>query len=215
MGVVYKAEDLTLKRCVALKVLPPHLEDTPEFQQRFVIEAQAAAALSHQNVCVVHEVGASNGQPYIAMEFVEGETLRDRVRRGPLDPGEAVGLVDQVAAGLAEAHGKGIVHRDVTSANIMVTPAGRAKVMDFGLAKLRGDEFLRALAIDPNDALSGGLHAHLLLILFLGPDEACIEVEGMEKESFAFARSRPPRTGPVTRATSCYRCRSHTGATAT
>ena len=123
MGIVYKAEDLTLKRCVALKFLPPHLEDAPELRERFVIEAQAAAALSHPNVCVIHEVGAGEGRPYIAMEFVDGETLRDRVRQGPLDPGEAVGLVDQVAAGLGEAHGRGIIHRDVKSANIMVTPA--------------------------------------------------------------------------------------------
>jgi serine/threonine protein kinase len=142
MGVVYKAEDLTLKRWVALKFLPPGLVDAPESQERFAIEARAAAALSHPNICIVHEVGKSDGQPYIAMEFVEGETLRDRVRRGPLAPGEAVGLVDQVAAGLGEAHGKGIIHRDVKSANIMVTPTGRVKVMDFGLAKLRSEASL-------------------------------------------------------------------------
>ncbi len=142
MGLVYKAEDLTLKRRVALKVLPPHLVDAPEFRERFTIEAQAAAALSHPNICVIHEVGTSDGRPYLAMEFVEGETLRDRVRRGPLEAGEAVGLVDQVAAGLEEAHGKGIIHRDIKSANVMVTPTGRAKVMDFGLAKLQGETSL-------------------------------------------------------------------------
>ena len=142
MGVVYKAEDIKLKRYVALKFLPPHLMDSPELKERFLIEAQAAAALNHPNICVIHEVGESEERPFIAMEYVDGETLRDRIRKGPLEPGEAVGLVDQVAAGLAEAHGKDIIHRDIKSANIMVTAKGRAKVMDFGLAKLRGGSSL-------------------------------------------------------------------------
>jgi TolB-like protein/predicted Ser/Thr protein kinase len=142
MGIVYKAEDVRLKRTVALKFLPPHLADSPELKERFFIEAQAAAALSHPNICVIHEIGESEGRPFIAMEYVEGETLRDRVRKAPVESREAVDLVDQVAAGLGEAHGKGIIHRDVKSANIMVTPRGRAKVMDFGLAKLLGGSSL-------------------------------------------------------------------------
>lgn len=142
MGVVYQAEDIRLKRTVALKFLPPQLADSAELRERFLIEAQAAAALSHPNICVIHEVGETEDRPYIAMEYVEGETLRDRIRKGPVKPQDALGIICQVAAGLGEAHNKGIIHRDIKSANIMVTAKGQAKVMDFGLAKLRGGSSL-------------------------------------------------------------------------
>ena len=142
MGVVYKAEDLKLKRSVALKFLPPHLMDSLELKERFLVEAQAAAALNHPNICTIYEVGEDEGRPYIAMEFVDGETLKDKLRRGLLEAEEALKIVGQVAAGLGEAHHKGIIHRDIKSANIMVTAKGQAKVMDFGLAKLRGGSSL-------------------------------------------------------------------------
>jgi dienelactone hydrolase/predicted Ser/Thr protein kinase len=142
MGVVYKAEDIRLQRSVALKFLPPHLSESDELKERFLIEARAAAALSHPNICVIHEIGESEERPFIAMEYVEGETLRDRIKRGPLKPEEALDYAVQIAAGLGEAHGKGIIHRDIKSANIMVTKKGQAKVMDFGLAKLRGGSSL-------------------------------------------------------------------------
>ena len=135
-GVVYKAKDLTLDRIVALKFL---LSNDVEQKARFLQEARAAASLSHPNVCVVHEVGEAQGKPYIVMEFVEGEDLRSKVSNGPLEFPEALSLVVQAAEGLREAHHKDIVHRDVKSANIMVTEAGRAKVTDFGLARSMND----------------------------------------------------------------------------
>ncbi|MBT8398218.1 MAG: protein kinase, partial [Gemmatimonadetes bacterium] len=138
MGVVYKAWDTQLKRWVALKFLPSSVADSEELRERFLLEAQAAAALSHPNICVIHEVGEDEGQSFIAMEYVEGETLRQKTKRGPLEFEEALGLMSQVAAGLEEAHLKGIVHRDIKSGNIMVTEKGQAKIMDFGLAKLQG-----------------------------------------------------------------------------
>jgi cephalosporin-C deacetylase-like acetyl esterase/predicted Ser/Thr protein kinase len=137
MGVVYKAEDLKLKRCVALKFLPPHFMDSPELKERFLIEAQAAAALSHPNICVIHEVGESEERPYIAMEYVDGETLRDKINKGPLTAGAALEIAIQVVDGLALAHDKGIIHRDIKSANIMITGKDQAKILDFGLAKVK------------------------------------------------------------------------------
>jgi dienelactone hydrolase len=138
MGVVVKARDVRLNRWVALKFLPGALTVDHEVKERFLVEAQAAARLSHPNICVVHEVGEDDGRPFIAMEYVAGETVRRRIARAPLDLGEVTALFVQVVAGLEEAHRRGIVHRDIKSANIMVTEAGHVKIMDFGLAKLQG-----------------------------------------------------------------------------
>jgi serine/threonine protein kinase len=138
MGVVYKAEDTKLERTVALKFLLPHTLGSDEERIRFVREAKAAAALDHPNICTVHEIDESGGRTFIAMAYLDGQSLEEKVRSGPLSSKEAVDMAVQVAEGLQEAHENGIVHRDIKSANIMIGKKGQAKIMDFGLAKLAG-----------------------------------------------------------------------------
>jgi serine/threonine protein kinase/Tfp pilus assembly protein PilF len=138
MGVVYKAEDIKLERTVALKFLPAELTEDPEARERFVREAKAAAALSHPHICTVYEIGEDKNQYFIAMEYIEGQSLKEKILKGPLDQAEALDIIIQVAEGLEEAHKKGVVHRDIKPGNIMLTAKGMAKVMDFGLAKVRG-----------------------------------------------------------------------------
>ncbi|MGB5873687.1 MAG: protein kinase [Bacteroidota bacterium] len=143
MGVVYKAEDTRLKRTVALKFLPPELTRDPAAKERFTHEAQAASALDHPNICAVYEINdTDDGQIFMAMACYEGESLKQKIERGPLTPEEATSIATQVAQGLARAHEAGIVHRDIKPANIMVTSRGEVKIVDFGLAKLSGRTLL-------------------------------------------------------------------------
>jgi len=142
MGIVYKAEDTKLKRNVALKFLPSELIHDEEARERFVLEARAAAGLSHPNICTIHEIDEEEGKSFIAMEYVEGQTLRAKIEKGPLELDEALDISIQVAEGLEVAHKKGIIHRDIKSANTMVTDKGQAKIMDFGLAKVKGGTLL-------------------------------------------------------------------------
>ncbi len=136
MGVVYKAEDTTLDRPVALKFLADQLLNEEEAKQRFLREAKAAAALHHPNVCPVHEIAEADGKTFLAMAFLKGETLEDRIAQGPLPIKVALDIARQVAEGLQAAHAEGIVHRDIKPANIIVSPDGRPTIMDFGLARL-------------------------------------------------------------------------------
>jgi serine/threonine protein kinase/formylglycine-generating enzyme required for sulfatase activity len=139
MGVVYKAEDVKLKRTVALKFLPPDLTRNPEAKQRFIHEAQAASALEHSNICTIHEIDETeDGRVFTVMACYEGETLRGRIERGALDIDESIDIAIQAARGLSKAHDNGIVHRDIKPANIMITRDGVVKILDFGLAKLTG-----------------------------------------------------------------------------
>ncbi|MBI3363323.1 MAG: protein kinase [Ignavibacteriae bacterium] len=135
MGVVYKAEDTKLDRMVALKFLPPHLNASEQDKARFIQEAKAAATLNHPNICTIHDIQEHDGQMFIVMEFVDGQTLRDK--KSTISFKQAVDIGIQIADGLAAAHEKGIVHRDIKPENIMIRKDGIAQIMDFGLAKLR------------------------------------------------------------------------------
>jgi serine/threonine protein kinase/Flp pilus assembly protein TadD len=136
IGVVWKAEDVRLKRPVAIKLLSNLNESSPEAMLRFQIEAQAAAALDHPSVCTIYEIDHEDGDWFLAMACIEGQSLAQKIRSGPLDIGLAVKIASEVADGLAAAHDRNIIHRDIKSSNIMVTPQNAAKILDFGLAQV-------------------------------------------------------------------------------
>ncbi|MBM4169117.1 MAG: hypothetical protein FJ215_08170 [Ignavibacteria bacterium] len=141
MGVVYRAEDIKLKRTVALKFLPPDLTRDAEAKQRFIHEAQAASALQHNNICTIHDIDeTADGRMFIVMDYYEGEPLNSRITKSPLRIEEAIDIAIQAARGLSMAHEKEIVHRDIKPGNVFITIDGTVKILDFGLAKLAGGQ---------------------------------------------------------------------------
>ncbi len=134
MGEVYRAKDTRLDRTVAIKVLPSHLSSDPELKQRMEREARAISALQHTNICTLHDIGAQDGTDFLVMEYLEGQTLADRLTKGALPLDQVLKIGTEIGLALDKAHQQGIVHRDLKPANIMLTKGG-AKLMDFGLAK--------------------------------------------------------------------------------
>ena len=138
MGIVYKAEDTKLDRIVALKFLPPHISANDEEKKRFIHEAKAAASLNHPNITTIHNIEEIDDKSFIVMEYIKGRELKDKIEAGPLPIDGTLNLAIQIAKGLQAAHTSGVVHRDIKSANIMLTDRSDVKIMDFGLAKISG-----------------------------------------------------------------------------
>ena len=190
MGEVWKAKDTRLDRLVAIKVLPEHLAKSPDSLARFEREAKAVAALNHPNITGIFDIGNSDGIAYVAMELLEGESLRTRLDQGPLSPRKATELAIQLAQGLAAAHEKGVIHRDLKPDNLWITKEGRLKILDFGLAKQlptlgpSSDSFLPTAAIQPEHHTEKGMI--LGTLGYMSPEQVRGEAVDARADLFSF-----------------------------